>query len=195
MQFYNEHFLILFWCVPFMFLVYWYAAGAKKRKLGLLGHFSTIKRMSTAWGQKWRLKAFLALLAVVFAVFALARPQWGAEKKKIERKGVDVVFLLDTSLSMLAADIKPSRIEKAKLEIKAFLKKLKGDRVGLIPFSGSSFLQSPLTVDYSAFLLFLDAVNVGHIPDPGSELKDAIDTAIRSFPQSDKNRPDKRHCN
>lgn len=97
-----------------------------------------------------------------------------------------MIFLLDTSLSMLTSDLKPNRFEKSKFEIRSFLKKFKGDRVGLIAFAGSGFLQSPLTLDYGAFLLFLDSVEVGYIPDPGSSLREAIETAIRSFAEKDK---------
>lgn len=117
---------------------------------------------------------------------ALARPQWGEEKKKVERKGIDIVFMLDSSLSMLAQDIKPSRFDKAKIEIRNFVKKLKGDRIGLVIFAGQAFLQAPLTVDYGAFLLFLDAVKVGYVPDPGSSLAEAIKTGLKAFPKGDK---------
>ncbi len=129
-----------------------------------------------------RVRAFLICAAVFFSVFALARPQWGNEKTKIERQGIDVLFLLDTSLSMLAEDIKPSRFEKSKLEIKSFLRKIKGDRVGMVAFAGSGYLQTPLTLDYPAFQLFLDGVKVGYIPDPGTSLEPAIEVALQSFP-------------
>lgn len=142
--------------------------------------------MSNFSERNWRLKALALLAAFAFAIFALSRPQWGMEKKKVERKGVDVIFLLDTSLSMLAQDTKPSRIEKAKIEIKSFVKKLKGDRIGIVAFAGSSFLQCPLTLDYSAFFLFLDAITVGYIPDPGSSLAEAMDNAFRSYQTGDK---------
>jgi len=123
------------------------------------------------------------MLVFLFSILALARPQWGEEKKKVERKGVDIIFLLDTSLSMLAEDIKPNRLEKAKLEIKSFVYRLEGDRVGMVAFAGAGFLQAPLTLDYSAFFLFLDAINTGYIPDPGTSLERAIRVALKSFPE------------
>ncbi len=155
-------------------------------RLKKLGVLNTLNRISDFSIGDWRLKSFTMILAVVFLSFSLLRPQWGEEKKKVTRRGLDVIFLLDTSLSMLAADVKPSRIEKTKIEIKSFVKKLKGDRIGLIPFAGSSFLQSPLTLDYSAFFLFLDALSVGYIPDPGSFFADALENAIRAFPKGEK---------
>lgn len=187
MQFYNQEYLPLLWIVPLLLAVsYWYALKVKRRRLQKLGVLTTLSRISDFSIRDWRLKVFTSILAVVFLMFSLLRPQWGEEKKKVMRRGLDVIFLLDTSLSMLAGDVKPSRIEKSKIEIKSFIKKLKGDRIGLIPFAGSSFLQSPLTLDYSAFFLFLDALSVGYIPDPGSSFADALGNAIRAFPKGEK---------
>ena len=187
MQLYNHEYLPLLWIVPLLLaLSYWYAFKIKRVRLQKLGVLSALNRISDFSIRDWRLKVFTAVLAVVFLMFSLLRPQWGEEKKKVTRRGLDVIFMLDTSLSMLAADVKPSRIEKSKIEIKSFVKKLKGDRIGLIPFAGSSFLQSPLTLDYSAFFLFLDALSVGYIPDPGSSFVDALRNAIRAFPKGEK---------
>jgi Ca-activated chloride channel family protein len=83
---------------------------------------------------------------------------------------------------MLCEDVKPNRFEKARLMMVTFSKKLKGDRVGLVTFAGSSFLSCPLTLDTAAFKIFLDAVQVGFNPDPGSDLASALDTAIKAFP-------------
>ena len=186
MQFYNLEYVIGFWILPVIVVVFIIAVRTKKKRLRFLGDWTTLDRMSNFSLKDWRVKALILCFAILFAMFALLRPQWGAEKKVLERKGIDVIFLLDTSLSMLAQDAKPSRIEKAKHEIKSFVAKLKGDRVGLIAFAGSSFLQSPLTLDYSAFFLFLDAVSVGYIPDPGSSLRDAIENALRTFSKGEK---------
>ena len=130
-------------------------------------------------------KAFLIILAFIFAITALARPQWGDEKRKVKRKGGDIIFLLDTSLSMLAEDLKPNRLQKAKFEIETFVKLFKGNRTGMVAFAGSSFLQTPLTLDESAFFLFLDAIDVGYLPDPGTSLAQAVQQAILSFPEKD----------
>lgn len=186
MQFYNQEYWPFFWLLPAMAVAVWYASRLKKRRLAGFGVHATMTRLSNFSARRGRDRYLLLGLAFVFVLFALLRPQWGEEKKKLTRKGVDVIFLLDTSLSMLAQDVKPSRIAKATTEIKSFVKKLQGDRVGLIPFAGSSFLQSPLTLDYSAFFLFLEAVDVGFIPEPGSALSDALSNAIRSFPKGEK---------
>jgi Ca-activated chloride channel family protein len=186
MQFYQPEFSVAFWILPVLVLVLMWASRLKRTRLGRFGVLPTVERIGSFSPPRWRGRAIVMLLAVCLALVALLRPQWGAEKKKLERKGLDILFLFDTSLSMLAEDVKPSRIEKAKLEMKSFVKKLKGDRVGLIAFSGSSFLQCPLTLDYAAFFLFLDAVTVGYIPDPGSSLREGLENALRSFPKEEK---------
>lgn len=187
MQFYNQQYFPFFWTVPpALMLTFFYVLRMKQTRLKKLGNIRTVNRMSDFSPNEWRMKAFTLVFAAFFLLFSLLRPQWGEEKKKFRTRGLDVIFLLDTSLSMLAADVKPTRIEKSKMGIKSFIQKLKGDRVGLIPFAGSSFLQSPLTLDYSAFFLFLDALSVGYIPDPGSSLSDALATAIKAFPKGEK---------
>jgi len=186
MQFYNSQYLIALWSLAIVALIFILAAKIRQKRLAQLGTLKTVLRMSTFSAKNRRRKNLALFLALALGLIALSQPQWGTEKKQLERKGVDIIFLLDTSLSMLAQDTKPSRLEKAKLEIRSFVKKFKGDRIGLIAFAGSSFLQCPLTLDYAAFFLFLDAINVGYIPDPGSSLQDALENAIHSFPSGEK---------
>ncbi|HNV86919.1 MAG TPA: VWA domain-containing protein, partial [Candidatus Omnitrophota bacterium] len=186
MQFYNTQYLTAFWSLAIVAGSFMIAAKLRRKRLARLGTLKTVLRMSNFSQKKHRRRNLALFLAFAMGLIALAQPQWGAEKKQIERKGVDVIFLLDTSLSMLVQDTKPSRLEKAKIEIRSFVKKFKGDRVGIIAFAGSSFLQCPLTLDYAAFFLFLDAINVGYIPDPGSSLEDALENAAQSFPSGEK---------
>lgn len=116
----------------------------------------------------------LALLCV-----AAAGPQCGERTEVVKRSGVDLVIALDASASMLARDVKPSRLERAKLEIGALLDRLKGDRVGLVIFAGEAFVQCPLTVDYSAAKLFLRAVDPGLMPQQGTALAAALNESRR----------------
>lgn len=187
MQFFAPQNFLFLWLVPAVLGLYWISQAIRKGRLqqlirekGLLAKLIAGYRPSEQFT-----RPLLMALVVLLAVLALARPQWGDEKKQIQRKGVDLVFLVDASLSMLAEDIKPNRLEKAKYEIEAFLKALGGDRIGMVTFAGSGFLQTPLTLDHSAFLLFLDAVQVGFLPDPGTSLAQAIRLAVRAFPQKE----------
>ncbi|MBU4252558.1 MAG: VWA domain-containing protein [Candidatus Omnitrophica bacterium] len=129
-----------------------------------------------------RIKAILLILGLTLCFFALLRPQWGFKWQEVKRKGLDIIIALDTSKSMLATDIKPSRLERAKLAIGDFTQNLKGDRAGLIAFAGSAFLSCPLTIDYGGFLLSLENVDVHTIPRGGTSISSAIKEAIRSYP-------------
>ena len=117
----------------------------------------------------------------IFAVAALARPQWGFEWQEVKRQGLDILLVVDTSKSMLTADVKPNRLARTKLAIKGLLKKLNGDRVGLIAFAGDAFMVCPLTVDYSGFSLSLNDLDVNTVGRGGTNLSRAIEEAIRGY--------------
>ncbi len=124
-----------------------------------------------------------ALLAAAVAalVVAIAGPMWGFRWQQVQREGIDLIVAIDTSRSMLATDVKPNRLARAKLAVQDLLQQLKGDRIGLVAFAGSAFLQCPLTLDYGAFLQTLDAIESGIIPRGGTSLTAAIDTALAAF--------------
>ena len=139
---------------------------------GLLGSLT-----SSVSATKRNLK-FGFFIAGVFCCFlALARPQYGHQWQEVKRKGIDILFAIDTSLSMGSEDVLPNRLSRAKLAILDFVDKLSGDRVGLLPFAGSAFLLCPLTVDYQAFEESLQAVDTAIIPRQGTNLAEAIRTA------------------
>lgn len=121
------------------------------------------------------------LAAVALCGVAMARPQWGFHWQEVKRRGLDIMVVLDTSRSMLAEDIKPNRLQQAKWGIRDLVRSLKGDRVGLVSFAGSSFLQCPLTSDYAAFLMTMDDVYVGIIPRGGTAIGQALETALEGF--------------
>jgi Ca-activated chloride channel homolog len=128
-------------------------------------------------------------LAVLGASFALARPRWGSGEQKVERKGVDVVFLVDSSLSMGAADAPPSRLFVAKSLVRRMVRDMPGNRVGLVQTEGDSLVLAPLTLDGAVIDLLLDAIDPGSLPTPGTELAPGIETALRLFGQgSEKHR-------
>ena len=130
---------------------------------------------------RWAWKHRLTFSGLILLIFAASGPQIGTRVAPVERKGIDLVFALDVSESMNAQDVKPSRLEKAKFEISQMINQLKGDRVGLIVFAGSSHLYLPLTSDYEAAQLFLDAIDTKMIPTQGTDLSTALRTAISAF--------------
>jgi len=127
------------------------------------------------------IRAALLVAATLCAVLALAGPMWGFRWQEVHREGIDLVVALDTSRSMLATDVKPNRLGRAKLAIQDLVAELRGDRVALVAFAGSAFIQCPLTLDYGAFTQSLDAVEVGIIPRGGTSLTSAIDTSLEAF--------------
>jgi Ca-activated chloride channel homolog len=133
------------------------------------------------------LKRGLWLLAVLLAFVAIARPQKGYEWREVKRKGIDILFAVDTSRSMLAEDLTPNRLERARLGIIDFVARLQGDRVGLIPFAGSAFALCPLTLDYEAFRESLHALDTDLIPRQGTDLASAIKEAERLFDENGNN--------
>jgi len=130
----------------------------------------------------------IALIAAAFllCIFSLARPQWGFEWQEIKRTGLDMLIAIDVSKSMLAHDVKPNRLERSKLAVKDLVKKLNGDRIGLVAFAGTAFLQCPLTIDYNGFLLALDDMNTDTIPRPGTSISGVIREAIDVFKGPEK---------
>jgi Ca-activated chloride channel family protein len=129
----------------------------------------------------------LFLFGTLCLTLSTSGPQFGVKVKKVERQGVDLVIAFDTSISMNAEDIKPSRIEKAKYEIGKLIQKLKGDRVSIIVFAGTSHLYLPLTTDYEAALMFLSAIDTEMIPNQGTSISSAMDLAIATV-KKDQNK-------
>jgi Ca-activated chloride channel family protein len=131
-------------------------------------------------------KMALIGMAFLLCIFSLARPQWGFEWQELKRTGLDILVAIDVSKSMLARDVKPNRLERSKLAVKDLVKKLNGDRIGLIAFAGTAFLQCPLTIDYNGFLLTLDDLNTETIPRPGTSISGAIREAVDTLKGADK---------
>jgi Ca-activated chloride channel family protein len=127
------------------------------------------------------LRDALRLLALAALVIGLAGPQWGFHWEEVHREGIDLIVAVDTSRSMLAADVKPTRLERAKLAVQDLVDFLDGDRVGLVAFAGTAFLECPLTLDYAAFERSLRALQVGIIPRGGTALSRAVDASLDAF--------------
>lgn len=178
---------VYFWLlllIPLLMLLLVMGIRRRRAFLCVLGDEPVVRRIIqgvSATKRFW--KNFLLLISLVLLVVALARPQIGVEKVRIERKGVDIMVLLDTSLSMAAQDIKPDRLSRSKIWIRTLIDNLTSDRIGIIAFAGRPFLQCPLTVDYSACRMLLDILHVGTIPVQGTAMADAIRLGMASFPE------------
>ncbi len=131
--------------------------------------------------QRFVWKEALVTLVFLFSMIALTRPQWGFDWQEVKHYGLDIMIAVDTSKSMLTEDVKPNRLERAKLAVKDLVKKLSGDRIGLIAFSGDAFFACPLTVDYGGFLLSLEDLSAGTIPRGGTDLGRAIAEALKGY--------------
>ena len=131
-------------------------------------------------------KAIVQWWGMLFLIFAASGPQIGSSLKKVESKGVDILVALDISKSMLAEDIKPTRLEKSKFEINRLVSKLEGDRIGLVVFAGTSHLYLTLTSDYDAARLFVNAIDTEMVRSQGTALSDALLTALNAFGTTDE---------
>ena len=127
----------------------------------------------------------LLVLAVISLIIALARPQWGFDWDKVEQRGLDIVIAIDTSKSMLATDIAPNRLVRAKLAALDLMQQARTDRLGLVAFAGDAFLTCPLTIDDTAFRQSVDALDVNTIPEGGTAITTAINTALTAFKEGD----------
>lgn len=177
---------LLYW-LPLAIPLAWgcFALLRRRRKaIARLVDPTLLNVLAPSWNPaRAKSRLVLRIVALGMLVLALARPQWGFRWEEVRRQGLDILVVLDTSRSMMAADIKPSRLQQAKWGIRDLLHNLRGDRVGLVPFAGSSVLQCPLTIDYAAFTMTLDDIYAGIIPRGGTAIGQALRTAIDAFPK------------
>jgi len=183
MHFENIQILILLWIIPLLILFYIWSFKSRDRLLRTFcSEPSLLPRLLRGVSRnRQKIKAALLISVVALSILALARPRWGFQWEEVKRRGVDVVVAVDLSQSMMATDVDPNRLERAKREIQDLLAMLQGDRIGLVAFAGSSFIQCPLTLDYGAFNIFLDGLAPDLIPVPGTAVARAIETSISAF--------------
>lgn len=170
--------------IGLIILLRWRLANATRDQLKTFAAEHLLENLTrTVSTRRRKMKAWMFLTATIMGFLALARPQYGFHWEEAKRKGIDILFAIDTSRSMLAQDVNPDRLTRAKLAVVDLLSKLEGDRVGLIAFAGEAFLQSPLTLDYDAFRQSLDAIDTSVIPKGGTDVASAIEEADRAFKQ------------
>ncbi len=187
MRFAYPELRLLLLAVPMLLVLYWWARARRRRYQAELGEARLLSGLAPQASGAWKaLRRVSMLLAVVFLSLAAARPQVSMDWVNVEQSGIDLVIALDISASMSAEDVAPNRLARAKQDIKDLLSELSGDRVALVVFSGEAAVQSPLTVDYSAIRLLIDAVEPGMLPRPGTALSAALDKGLSCFDPEDR---------
>ena len=190
LMFARAHFLLLLLLVPLILLGYAVLRGARRRRIRRFGDETLVAALMPSWSSAkgwWR----TVLFCLGFACFAigLARPLLGAKLVERETKGAEIMICLDVSNSMLAQDYSPNRLERAKLAIARLVDKLQEDRIGLVVFAGTAFVQLPITTDYVSAKMFLGSIDTQSVPIQGTAIGDAILTAAKGFSaQSEKSR-------
>lgn len=186
-RFANVQIFYLLIGIPLLILLFVLLEKQRRRILQLFGNFELLSRLMPGVSPKQRhWKMALIVLAFMFLILALARPQIGTKLEKVKREGIDLVIALDVSESMLAEDVKPNRMSKAKYEVASIINKLEGDRIGIVTFAGDAFLLCPLTTDYGAALMLLDAVDTKIIPEQGTSIGRALEVAHKAFVEKER---------
>lgn len=177
--FHHTSMLLLLWLLPGVVGLYVIAGAMRRKALMRFIDAGLIKRINISVSPvKRRWKAAFTLAAMAFIIAGLTRPAWNPKPTTIERRGRDVIFILDVSKSMLAEDLAPNRMERAKLAIRDCIERLQGDRVGLIAFAGTAAVKCPLTLDYGFFRMMLDDITTDSIARGGTMIGDAIRKAL-----------------
>jgi len=184
MNFANPHILFFLAAVPVLAVIYLFAFAAKRKALFSLSGSRLLGKISSANPLLQKLKAALLILALFFIILSLARPQFGSKLVEVKQKASDVVLAVDVSKSMLAEDLKPNRLEKAKSLLSLLINQLGGNRVGIIAFAGTAFWQCPLTLDIASANLFLEIMDTNLIPLPGTSIGGAVRLGLKGLSNS-----------
>ena len=171
---------------PALAALFWFATRQKQKLLAQFVSARLLPTLTTGISPTRRkMRSAFVILAVAFLLVAIARPQRGYDLEEVEQRGLDIVVAVDTSKSMLTADIAPNRLARAKLAALELLQDAKTDRLGLVAFAGEAFLECPLTIDDTAFQQNVQALDVNSIPEGGTAITSAIDIALDTFKEKD----------
>ncbi len=190
LMFADYKFLYLLLLIPVFLLGYGLLRYLRSRRVKALGDPALVQALMPSWSPaKGWIRVVLFCLAFAFFAIGLARPRTGAKLAERTTRGAEIIVALDVSNSMLAQDYSPNRLERAKLSISRLTDRLQEDRIGLVIFAGTSFVQLPVTTDYVSAKMFLSSIDTGSIPVQGTAIGDAIRLSIKSFSaQSEKSR-------
>lgn len=174
--------LHLIWLVPGLGVLYLHGFHRRRVALGIFAHTELLDHLVASVDRRRQyLRTGLVLLGVALIAVSVARPQWGSEVQQISRRGIDLVVLLDLSRSMLAEDVTPNRLGRAKLDLKEMVAGLDGDRVGLVGFAGRAEVRCPLTFDYGFFTHMLDELEIGSVALGGTNITEAVYAGLDCF--------------
>ncbi len=187
MMFATYETLNLLWLlIPLLIFMRW----AWKKRLSALSRFGDMELVQSLMEgvsrEKQKTKLVLIFLVFALSLIALGRPLWGQKEQQLVSRGHDIMVALDVSRSMMAEDLKPNRLVRAKHEVANLIDRMQGNRIGLVVFAGQAFVQCPLTLDYSAAKILLSEVDQQSIPTPGTAIGEAIEKAIEAFPQDNR---------
>lgn len=187
MYFEKLYYIHLLWIVIAIGIFLFYREWKRKRLLRRFASGEMLDKLLTRGenGRAWKITLFL--LGLVFLVLALMEPKWGYTWEEMKREGRDIIVAVDVSRSMLAKDIPPSRLERAKRAILDLMQIIQGDRLGLVAFAGSAFVQCPLTLDYGTVKMFVSDLDPSLIPKGGTQIGEAIARSVEAFEGNEKN--------
>ncbi|MDU1890580.1 MAG: VWA domain-containing protein [Dysgonomonas sp.] len=181
-KFANPEFLYLFFAIPVFIAGFILLNIYKRKSVEKLGTLALVKKMMPELSLKRSyLKFWLILTVIGFGIIVLARPQFGTKVEKVDKKGIELVIAIDVSNSMLAEDIKPSRLAKAKQMLTRIIDERKNDKVAIVVFAGEAFIQLPLTADNQSAKLFLESIDPSIVPVQGTVIGSAIDISMSCF--------------
>ena len=186
-RFANEIWLYALLVIPVLVIVFWMNTRWRKNALGKLGDSRILENLIPSFSKvlpRW--KRFFFLLALAFLLLGMANPQIGTKYEEVKREGFELMICLDVSNSMLAEDLTPNRLERAKQAISRLVDRLKNDKIGVIVFAGDAYIQLPMTVDHSAAKLFLRSIDTDIVPTQGTAIGKSIELAISSFSANTK---------
>ncbi len=184
MRFANPTYLYFLALIPLLAILYYYSNYRRKKRIRKYGDPDLLRELMldvSAW--RPQLKMWLMLLSLASLIIAAARPQFGTKIDTTERNGIEAIIAMDVSNSMMATDVRPSRLDKSKMLVSNMVDDMKDDKVGLIVYAGEAFVQLPITNDYVSAKMFLETINPSMITMQGTDIARAIDLAAKSFTQ------------
>ena len=189
-RFENTIYLYALILVPILIVWFFIVLKYRKKALAKFGDIELVNILTPNFSNtRYKWKFVLSMLALIFIILGIANPQIGSKLKEVKRKGIEVVIALDVSNSMMAEDIKPNRLSRAKRAISKLIDNLGGNNIGLIVFAGDAYTQLPVTSDYASAKMFLSTINTNIVPVQGTDISKAIEQAINSFDiDNDKNK-------